>query len=57
LGLELFHVDIIKDGLSFGVGGQMSAYWDFHDNRVFWDPSAAAFLQGPLDVGPRYSAH
>ena len=29
LGLELFHVDIIKDRLSFGVGGQMSAYWDF----------------------------
>jgi hypothetical protein len=54
LGLEFFHVDIIKDRLSLGVSGQESAYWDFHDSRVFWDPSVFGFLQGTLDVGPRY---
>ena len=44
--LELFHVDIVKDTLAIGVSGQESGYWDFHDNKLVWDPSFLAFLQG-----------
>jgi hypothetical protein len=53
-GLELFHFDILKDRLSIGVSGQESGYWDFHDQRLIWDPSVLVFLQGTLGVGSRY---
>ena len=48
VGLELFHVDIIKDRLAVGVSGQESFYWDFKDHNVFWDPSVLGFVQGTL---------
>jgi len=54
LGLEFFHVDIIKDYLSFGASGQLSGYWDFRDDRVFFDPSILGFFQGTFGAGPRY---
>jgi hypothetical protein len=51
--VELFHVDIIKDHLAFGVSGQESGYWDFTDHRMYFDPSILGFLQGSISFGPR----
>jgi peptidoglycan hydrolase-like protein with peptidoglycan-binding domain len=45
IGLELFHLDIVKDRLAIGISGQESAYWDFKDRKVIWDPSVLGFLQ------------
>jgi Putative peptidoglycan binding domain len=53
LGVELFHVDIIKDRLAIGISGQESGYWDFSDRKLFWDPSILGFLQGTIGFGPR----
>jgi Putative peptidoglycan binding domain len=52
LGLELFHVDIIKDHLAIGISGQESGYWDFTNHRMFYDPSFLGFIQGSLSFGP-----
>ncbi len=54
VGLELFHFDIIKDTLSIGISGQESGYWDFANQRIFWDPSVLGFLNWQIGVGPRY---
>jgi hypothetical protein len=54
VGLELFHVDIVKDRLAIGVSGQESGYWDLHDHTFVWDPSILGFLQGSFGAGPRY---
>jgi hypothetical protein len=48
VGLELFHVDIVKDRLAVGISGQESFYWDFKDHNLFWDPSVLGFVQGTL---------
>jgi hypothetical protein len=54
VGLELFHVDIIKDRLAIGISGQESGYWDFKDRRLFWDPSVLGFLQGTFGSWSQY---
>ncbi len=48
VGLELFHVDIIKDRLAVGVSGQESFYWQLSDHKLFWDPSILGFVQGTV---------
>jgi peptidoglycan hydrolase-like protein with peptidoglycan-binding domain len=52
--LELFHVDILKDKLAIGITGQESAYWDFKDRRLFWDPSAMVFMQWTFGSWSQY---
>jgi putative peptidoglycan binding protein len=52
VGMELFHVDIIKDHLAIGVSGQESGYWDFTDRRMYFDPSVLGFVQGTFAFGP-----
>lgn len=54
VGVELFHIDLIKDRLAIGVSGQESGYWDFRDRKLFWDPSVLGFLQFGFGAGPRY---
>jgi len=51
VGMELFHVDIIKDHLAIGVSGQESGYWDFTDHRMYFDPSIMGFIQGSISFG------
>jgi Putative peptidoglycan binding domain len=50
-GLELMHVDVVKDRLSIGLSGQEAGYWDFKSRKVFWDPSVMIFLQFNLGDG------
>jgi hypothetical protein len=50
-GLELLHVDVVKDRMSIGVSGQEAGYWDFKSRKVFWDPSVMIFLQFNLGEG------
>jgi hypothetical protein len=54
VGLELFHVDVIKDRLAIGISGQESAYWDFKDKRLIWDPSVLGFLQWTFGSWSKY---
>jgi hypothetical protein len=51
LSLELLHVDVVKDRLSFGLSGQEAGYWDFKSRRLFWDPSVMIFMQFNLGEG------
>jgi peptidoglycan hydrolase-like protein with peptidoglycan-binding domain len=53
--LEIFHYEFIKDKLQIGISGQESAYWDFKDRRVIWDPSALVFLQWTFGAWSKYT--